>query len=199
VTPPTPDRRGDILSAALACFVARGIDASTIADIRDRAGATTGSVYHYFEGKDAIVGALYVEVLRGYQRDLAESLDGRASPRAFVRGVVEHYLSWVEAHPDAARFLFDARRAGAIAAVEGEIGAANVESVRALRSRMQRWIATGEIRKMPTELYVAILAGPAEAFARQWLAKRTKTEMRRARGLLAAAAWCALRGEAGEE
>src|SRR5688500_3356123 len=97
-------RRQEIALAALACFTDRGIDRTTIADIRDRAGATTGSIYHFFAGKDALVGALYVDVLLRYRTSLLERLARARSARSAVRGIVEHYLDWVEEHGDAARF-----------------------------------------------------------------------------------------------
>jgi AcrR family transcriptional regulator len=187
-------RRRSILNAALACFAACGINDATIADIRRRARATTGTMYHFFDGKAAIVGALYLVIVREYQRDLAESLRRRTSAQTFVCGIVEHYLSWVEQRPDAARFLLDARQTGAVATVESEIAAANAETFGALHARLKQWIATGDIRRVPTDLYAALFVGPAEAFARQWLANKTPTEISRARSVLATAAWESVRG-----
>ncbi len=45
------ERRRSILEAALDCFLEKGYIATTINDIREASGATTGSIYHFFDGK----------------------------------------------------------------------------------------------------------------------------------------------------
>lgn len=190
-------RRGEILAAALACFTERGVDGTTIADIRDRAGATTGSIYHFFGGKAALLGALYVEVLRDYQASLLERLARARSGRAAVRGIVEYFLDWVGDHADAARFLFEARRSPAVAAVEEEIRAGNRELFRGVRRQLDR-LGVAAARALPPDLLLAILMGPAMAFAREHLSGQARTDLRRARRVLAAAAWAALQPPAEE-
>ena len=191
----TSSRRSEILGAALACFVARGIEGATIADIRARAGATTGSIYHFFDGKDAIVAALYVDVLSDYHADLRADLVRHESARALVRGVVEQYLSWVERRRDAAWFLIHARRSAGMVQVEAAIERTTAATIGELRGRMKPWIDSGEIRSWPVDLYLPLLIGPAEAYARAWFAHKTRTPIARARTLLADAAWANLRGE----
>ena len=186
-------RRTEILDAALACFIAHGVDGTTIAEIRARARATTGSVYHLFASKDAIVGALYLELLRAYHDDLREHLRRHTSARTLVRGVVEQYLGWVERRPDAARYLADARRAEAIATVETEIELVTASGLRQLAALMKPWTAAGAIQRVPVDVYLPILLGPAEVYARRWLAGEARTSMGRARTLLADAAWIAMR------
>src|SRR4051794_26267436 len=53
------DRRDSILDAALACFVERGFHGTAIPEISHRAKIATGTIYHYFESKEALVNALY--------------------------------------------------------------------------------------------------------------------------------------------
>jgi AcrR family transcriptional regulator len=184
-------RRAEILGAALSCFTARGIDGTTIADIRERSGATTGSIYHFFAGKDALVGALYVEVLRSYQASLLERLARSRSGRGAVRGIVEHYLDWVGDQPAAARFLFEARRSPAVAAAEADIRDGNRELFRGVRRHLDR-LGVAAARALPPDLLVAILVGPAMTYARDHLSGHAATDLGRARRVLADAAWAAL-------
>lgn len=188
----TVDRRAEILAAALDCFTRRGIDATTIADIRARAGATTSSIYHFFAGKDAILGALYLEALRSYQAELLSRLARARSGRGAVRGIVEHTLDWVEEHPAAARFLFEARRSPAVSAVEAALRDDNRALFRAVRDHLAR-LGVHAGRKMPPDLLIAILIGPAMSFAREHLAGHAVSDLARARRVLADAAWVALR------
>jgi AcrR family transcriptional regulator len=60
-------RRQRILDAAAACFVREGFHGASIARIAKAAGMSAGNLYHFFESKEAIIGALV-------QRKLDESL-----------------------------------------------------------------------------------------------------------------------------
>lgn len=57
--PDRPDRRESILAAALDCFVERGFHGTAIPQIAERAGIAAGTLYHYFDSKEALVNALY--------------------------------------------------------------------------------------------------------------------------------------------
>ena len=65
-------RKDEILQAALACFTDFGVDATTIEMIRDRSGASIGSLYHHFGNKERIIGALYLAGTAEYAALLAE-------------------------------------------------------------------------------------------------------------------------------
>jgi len=53
------DRRESILDAALHCFVERGFHGTAIPRIARQAGIAAGTIYHYFDSKEALVNALY--------------------------------------------------------------------------------------------------------------------------------------------
>ncbi len=57
--PDRPDRRESILDAALQCFVERGFHGTAIPQIAEKADIAAGTIYHYFESKEALVNALY--------------------------------------------------------------------------------------------------------------------------------------------
>ena len=50
--------RGRIINAAWELFYEQGYEATTIEEIIERSGTSKGSFYHYFEGKDALLGSL---------------------------------------------------------------------------------------------------------------------------------------------
>src|SRR4051794_26112490 len=80
-----------------------------MADVRRRSGASVGSIYHHFAGKEELAAALLVEGLREYQAGLLAVLEGAGDAEAAVRGAVAHHLDWVEARPDLARMLLAPR------------------------------------------------------------------------------------------
>jgi len=53
------DKREAILEAALELFVERGFYGTAVPEIADRAGVGAGTIYRYFESKEALVNAIY--------------------------------------------------------------------------------------------------------------------------------------------
>ena len=66
--------RGRIINAAWALFYEQGYEATTIEEIIERSGTSKGSFYHYFEGKDALLGSLSFLFDEKYA-ELKETLD----------------------------------------------------------------------------------------------------------------------------
>lgn len=74
-------RPGEIVAAALDVFVERGFAATKLADVARRAGVTKGTVYLYFESKEALFKAVVRETLLpviAQGEALAQSFPGSA-------------------------------------------------------------------------------------------------------------------------
>jgi AcrR family transcriptional regulator len=56
-------RRQQILAAAAQCFREHGFHGASIAQISKIAGMSAGHIYHYFENKEAIIGAIVAQDL----------------------------------------------------------------------------------------------------------------------------------------
>jgi AcrR family transcriptional regulator len=186
------DRRAAILDAALAEFTEHGVAGASIDAIRRRSGASVGSIYHHFGGKDGIAGALYLDGLRSYQDGFVDALARADSTRSGVEGAVHHHLEWVAAHPELARFLLLGRDASVVVATERPLRELN----RGFFGQVQRWtrprVRAGELRELDLELMTALWIGPAQELARLWLAGRTQTSFLQAAPALADAAWKSL-------
>lgn len=192
----TEERRQQILAAALLAFTVKGYTATTIEDIRERSGASTGSIYHHFGSKKQVAAALLVDGLGQEQRHGVRVLQGASSAEAGVRAFVTSYFRWVEANPLLAAYLLASRTDE----VRNLTRPAVEELNRAFRRDVREWlrphIAAGEIRELPIDLYHFLWLAPAQDFARSWLAKRTQTPLAEAAGVFADAAWTVLRGPA---
>ena len=57
-TDSAPDRRCQILDAALVCFAKRGFHQTSMHDISAEAGISVGLIYRYFENKEAVISAM---------------------------------------------------------------------------------------------------------------------------------------------
>jgi AcrR family transcriptional regulator len=186
-------RKDDILQAALACFSESGVDATTIEMIRDRSGASIGSLYHHFGNRERIIGALYLEGIGQYAALLDAGLREGMGAEATVKLSVTCYIDWVVAHPDWARFILHNR--GRVEA--GEMGEQLREANRQQGRRIAELLAVhrqaGAFREMPFELFNSVVIGPTHDYVRNWLAGRTRVELADCRDLLAQIAWESVR------
>lgn len=189
----TATRRDEILRAALECFTSRGFAATTMEDIRRESGASIGSIYHHFGGKESLAAALYLDGLASYQAGLMGVLDGSPRAEAGVKAVVRHHLDWVSANPALARYLLSSREAEVVAATREPLRELN----RSFFAAFDRWLAphlsAGTLRRLPIDVLHSVLLGPSQEFARLWLAGRTSSAIEDVRDELARAAWNALR------
>ncbi len=70
------DTRNRIIAAAWELFYENGYDDTTVDEIVERSGTSKGSFYHYFPGKDALLGSLSALFDEKY-RSLSETIDPR--------------------------------------------------------------------------------------------------------------------------
>src|SRR6266446_10921826 len=54
----TPDRREQIMRAAMVCFAKHGFHQTSMHDISGEAGISVGLIYRYFENKEAVISAM---------------------------------------------------------------------------------------------------------------------------------------------
>jgi AcrR family transcriptional regulator len=180
-------RQETILEAALESFDATGTTA--IEEIKRRSGASVGSIYHHFGGKDGVAAALYIEILRGYQAGVVRALGRGSNARDGVEALVRYHLRWVERNPARARFLL---QSGAVRTAAGdELKALNQD----LAAAVGEWVGRQPaIRSLRGEAFYAVVFGPAQELSRSWLAGRTSS-LRRLEDELAEAAWRAVRAD----
>jgi AcrR family transcriptional regulator len=186
-------RRETILQAALGCFTERGFTATTVEEIRARSGASIGSIYHHFGGKEAIAAELYVEGLRGYQEGFLRAIETADEAEAGIRALVRHHLRWVEHNPQLAQFLMNRRETELLAATEARVRDLNRSFFPRVTAWVERGVEVGALRGLPADLREPILLGPCQEFSRLWLAGRTRISLRRAERELADATWNAVR------
>lgn len=131
----TPDLRTATLDAAARLLAAEGPRGVTVRRIATEAGCSTIAVYHYFQGKQGLLDAVYAEGhnrLRAAQRAQQFTDD----PVDDVRNTCLIYREVALAYPDYFRLMFDhslygiGRPAGDVRAPARENYAAFIEVVR---------------------------------------------------------------------
>ncbi|HTI28190.1 MAG TPA: helix-turn-helix domain-containing protein [Kutzneria sp.] len=118
-----------LLACAHEAFTERGVDAS-LEDIARRAGLGIGTLYRHFPTREALLGALLDERLRGLVSYAEEVLDGQEPGEAmanWIRAVCAHARTYrgivigavlddagADAHAAGDRLLAKAQRAGVV-------------------------------------------------------------------------------------
>ncbi len=102
-------RRSEILAAAKKVFSAQGYHATTIADIARSAQLSYGSIYWYFDSKDALFHALMElegEMLRDHIREALAATPPGDSAYAPFRAAVKATFEFFEADRALVKLLF---------------------------------------------------------------------------------------------
>lgn len=85
--------RERVLDAAVNLFAEQGYDATSVAQVIERAGLTKGGFYHHFASKDALLYEVYGDLITG-QLERMDAIIGRRLPpadtlRALIVDLVE--------------------------------------------------------------------------------------------------------------
>jgi len=81
-----PDAAGRLTAAALALFDEQGYDATTVAEIAERAGLTKRTFFRHFEDKREVLFGGSEELLRRWEEAVAEAPPGAAPLAAVAAG-----------------------------------------------------------------------------------------------------------------
>jgi len=117
-------RPEELVAAALDVFVERGYEATTLADVARRAGVTKGTIYLYFENKEALFKAVVRETIvpviaqgealaqsfTGSARDLLERLVReywRLVGETRLAGIPKLMMAEAATFPELTRFYYD--------------------------------------------------------------------------------------------
>ena len=147
-------RRERLLDAALQVFAEKGTDGASVKDIAEAAGVTQGLLYHYFEGKDALVETLLRE--RGFLEQLRELLATSAGRPAAVMlpELVREYRGVLAENTGLVSLFYSASTNRHVRAAMLEFVA---EGQRLLTEYLDARVAAGELRAHNTRLFAQTL------------------------------------------
>lgn len=94
-----PDRREKILAVSAELFATKGIASTTVRDIGEAADVFSGSLYHHFKSKNAIVAEILARYMNDIQRRFAEAVEHSQQPQEVLRGLILETLVIIEQHP----------------------------------------------------------------------------------------------------
>lgn len=170
--------RDDLLTAALAVFDRDGFEGATVAAIRERAGASNGSFFHFFNSKRELAGTLFLELLRRYHIAMLDVIDPPPGAEEGIARLIRTHLDWVATNRREANFLFEISRSEWAQDVRDGRMARNATVAEGVEAWRVPLVASGELLPMPASLFFSQIIGPAQFVCRAWLSGRDPADPR---------------------
>lgn len=185
-------RKREILLAALDCFAEHGVESSTIEMIREASGASVGSLYHHFKSKEHIAASIYLEGIREHNARLNAALGQGLSAEQGIKTMVRVYVGWVSENPAWAKFIFHNGGVLKDSPLREQLEADNQANFLIWSQWITAKVAEGRIQALPGELYLSLIIGAAQSYARVWLGGSKGKDLLECSGVFEAAAWAAV-------
>lgn len=99
------DKREAIMSSALDLFVERGFFGTAVPEIAERAGVGAGTIYRYFDSKEALVNALYRQEKLRWAHVVLDDFPATAASREQFRLLWGRMVKYVIANEKSFVFL----------------------------------------------------------------------------------------------
>ena len=95
-----PVRRNQLIEAAISSLHDYGYADTTVARIARKAGVSSGTVHHYFDGKDDLLFATMQHMLRDLRAETLKRLKQAQTPRDRLSAIVEANFAPSQYSPD---------------------------------------------------------------------------------------------------
>jgi TetR/AcrR family transcriptional regulator, repressor of fatR-cypB operon len=99
------DKKEAILTAALELFAERGFHGTSVADIAEKARVGAGTIYRYFQDKEALVNSLYRQCKREMMSAVLTDVPHDLPPRQIFHHLWERLAQFAKTRPEALVFL----------------------------------------------------------------------------------------------
>lgn len=156
-SPARSDKRERILRAALSSISRLGLHNTPMAAIAREAGVAKGTPYLYFASKEALINALYVELLHERRRSFDPEGSMAEDPRERLWASWSRHARWHLRNPDAVNFLQQCEASGILA------DASVAEQQRLDWDGLKEYAGAVEariFRDLPVQVFFALFAGP---------------------------------------
>ncbi|MGH9027684.1 MAG: TetR/AcrR family transcriptional regulator [Acidimicrobiia bacterium] len=157
------DKREAILAAALGLFSERTFYGTPMPGVAERAGVGAGTIYRYFDGKEALVNAVYQRWKGEMKRILVDAAPRDRRPREEFGHWWRGLWRFATENPEAFAFLETHHHAPYLDAASQRLAE---EMTTTASSFLERAQAAGDVRKAPPELLIALVFGAFTGLAK---------------------------------
>jgi AcrR family transcriptional regulator len=158
------DKRTAILDAALELFCELTFDGTPVPSIAERANVGAGTIYRYFESKEALGNAVYQRWKSEMKRRLVDDAPPEAGAREGFSHMWRALWAFAAEHPLALGFLENHFHSPYLDAGSHAIGAELHEGARAFVRRAQRG---GDIVRTDADVLIALVMGAFRGLAKE--------------------------------
>lgn len=162
-----PDKRDEIVRAALELIAEHGFHGAPMAMIAERAGVAAGTIYRYFENKDVLINELYGEIEDKMQRFIMEGYTTESPFRARFLHLGTALLSYFIEHPLVFRYVEQFHNSPYGVAVRRDKILGNREgNCNAFKELFEQGLAQQVLKDFPLVILFDLAFGPIVTVAR---------------------------------
>jgi len=143
------DKRTDILKASLKLISEHGFHGTPMSMIAQEAGVGAGTIYRYFENKEALINELFLEIKREFSQAMLAGFSEEHSTEEQFRKVWLNTFKYCVRNPEEMFFLEQYHNSPF---QTPEIEAATMEYLAPIVAVFQVAIEVGEIKNIPFEM-----------------------------------------------
>ncbi|MCZ8516422.1 TetR/AcrR family transcriptional regulator [Paenibacillus filicis] len=99
------NKEDDILEAAMELFARRGYDGTTVPMIAEKAKVGAGTIYRYFENKEALVNSLFISSVTKFSETLKNQFPETDDIRAQFNHIFYRMFKFAQQNPFALHFI----------------------------------------------------------------------------------------------
>jgi AcrR family transcriptional regulator len=155
-SPDRADKREAILDAALTLFAERGFHGTAVPLVAERAKVGAGTIYRYFENKEALVNAVYRQWKLAFTAAVIEDFPFQAPVREQFHALWTRIFAFATAHPTALAFIEIHHHAEYLDAENRALEEQSLAPARALLDETRRLQVTKDV---PSVLLIHIVWG----------------------------------------
>lgn len=160
------DKRDEILRAALELIAEHGFHGAPMAMVAERAGVGAGTIYRYFEGKDALIAEIFAELEKKLVEYLLQgySLDRPLRERfIYLSSMIIRYFMDNAIH---FRFIEQYMNSPYGVTLRRERLLGEARDIDLFRNLLQEGIDRRELKDLPLAMHFALAFGPIVSLLR---------------------------------
>jgi len=161
-----PDKRDEIIRAALELIAEHGFHGAPMAMIADRAGVGAGTIYRYFENKDVLINELYRGIEDRMQLFILEGYATEAPFRARFLHLGTGLLRFFIEHPLVFRYVEQFHNSPYGVAVRRDKILGNGGGCNAFKELFEQGLAQQVLKDFPLVILFDLAFGPLVTVAR---------------------------------
>lgn len=102
----SPDKKQDIICAAIQIFATTGYAASNVPSIAKGARVSVGSIYHYFDNKQAILNVAFQDVLNQFLDSICNSIQQESETKSIFDRLFNITIELIDDNTTAMHFIY---------------------------------------------------------------------------------------------